>query len=167
MRVAINRTAINTINPLDLVEEIVSDNDWSFDRRSQEEMLVEVPGHWATYSLFFAWSHELRAMHFSVTLDIRVPEHRRTAVCELLTAVNERMWLGHFILWDEDSMPMFRYSVLGRDDHAMSQDHLETLVDIAVRECERFFPAFQFVIWGGKSAEEAVSAAMLDTVGEC
>ncbi|MGH6959444.1 MAG: YbjN domain-containing protein, partial [Dongiaceae bacterium] len=33
-------------------------------------------------------------------------------------------------------------------------------------ECERFFPAFQFVLWGGKSPEEALAAAMLETVGE-
>jgi hypothetical protein len=39
-------------------------------------------------------------------------------------------------------------------------------MEIAVSECDRFYPAFQFVIWGGKSAAEAIGAAMLDTVGE-
>ena len=33
-------------------------------------------------------------------------------------------------------------------------------------ECERFYPAFQYVIWGGKSAIDSISAAMVDTVGE-
>ena len=42
----------------------------------------------------------------------------------------------------------------------------EDVVDIAFSECERFFPAFQFVLWGGKSPEEALAAAMLETVGE-
>jgi hypothetical protein len=40
------------------------------------------------------------------------------------------------------------------------------MVDIAITECERFFPAFQFLLWGGKSATEALQAAMLETVGE-
>jgi len=39
-------------------------------------------------------------------------------------------------------------------------------VDIAVAECERFYPAFQLLLWGGKSPDEAVAAAMLETVGE-
>jgi hypothetical protein len=40
------------------------------------------------------------------------------------------------------------------------------MVDIALTECERFFPAFQFVLWGGKPPAEALEAAMLDCVGE-
>ena len=48
----------------------------------------------------------------------------------------------------------------------MNGELLEDLVDIAVTECERFYPAFQFVIWGGKSPVEAMTAAMLETEGE-
>ena len=40
------------------------------------------------------------------------------------------------------------------------------MVDIAITECERFFPAFQFVLWGGKPPAEALAAAMLECVGE-
>ena len=45
-------------------------------------------------------------------------------------------------------------------------EQMEDLVEVALNEAERFFPAFQFVIWGGKSAEEAVAASMLDVAGE-
>ena len=31
---------------------------------------------------------------------------------------------------------------------------------------ERFYPVFQFVLWGGKSPGEAISAALIDTHGE-
>ena len=40
------------------------------------------------------------------------------------------------------------------------------MVDIALTECERFFPAFQLVLWGGRGAEDALQAAMLDCLGE-
>jgi hypothetical protein len=33
-------------------------------------------------------------------------------------------------------------------------------------DCERFYPAFQYVVWGGKSASDALAAAMIETVGE-
>jgi hypothetical protein len=32
--------------------------------------------------------------------------------------------------------------------------------------CEQFFPAFQFVVWAGKSAREVLDAALLETAGE-
>jgi len=47
-----------------------------------------------------------------------------------------------------------------------SAEQIEDLVDIALTECERFYPAFQFVVWGGKSAEEAIAQAMIDPIGE-
>ena len=43
---------------------------------------------------------------------------------------------------------------------------MEKLIEIALNECERFYPAFQFVIWGGKSPADAMAAAMLETMGE-
>jgi len=31
-------------NPLDIVEQIVTANDWNFDRRNDAEMAAEAPG---------------------------------------------------------------------------------------------------------------------------
>jgi hypothetical protein len=36
---------------------------------------------------------------------------------------------------------------------------------LAVEACERYYPAIQFVLWAGKSAEEAIAAAMFETQG--
>ena len=154
------------VNPLDLVEQFVSGNDWPFDRRSDDEMAVEVPGKWCDYSLYFAWREDIGAMHFTCAFDMKVQSAKRPPVYELLALVNERMWLGHFGLWAEEGVPMFRHAILLRGVGGASQEQIEDLVDIAISECERFYPAFQFVIWGGKSAQDAISAALLDTVGE-
>ena len=40
------------------------------------------------------------------------------------------------------------------------------LLDAALDTSERYFQAFQFVVWAGKSAREALDAAMFDTAGE-
>jgi hypothetical protein len=34
-----------------------------------------------------------------------------------------------------------------------------------IKERNRYFPVFQFVIWAGKSPSDAIEAAMLETVG--
>ena len=159
-------TTAFTQNPLDLLEDIVGTNDWTFERLSPEEMLVEVSGRWCHYRLFFFWQEDVSAMQFSCQFDMRVPGSRRSAVVELLAMINERMWLGHFDIDAEEASPMFRQTTLLRGAPSASVEQLEDLVEIALTECERFYPAFQFVIWGGKSASEAVSAAILDTIAE-
>ena len=155
-----------TQNPLDIIEEIVEANDWAFDRHAPEEMLVEVAGRWCQYRMFFFWQEEISAMQFSCQFDVKVPVARRTAVAELLAIINERLWLGHFDVDADEAMPMFRHTTLLRGAQSASVEQMEDLMDIALNECERFYPAFQFVIQAGHTAEEAVSAAILDTVAE-
>jgi hypothetical protein len=153
-------------NPLDLLEQIVVANDWVFERRSESEMAAEAPGRWCDYGLYFNWSSEISAMHFTCAFDLKVPGKRRTALYELLALANERLWIGHFGMDPDDGMPVFRHAVLLRGAPGASSESLEDMVDIAITECERFFPAFQFVLWGGKAPAEALDAAMLECAGE-
>lgn len=153
-------------NPLDIIEQIIASNEWAFDRRCDSEMAAEAPGRWCNYGLYFSWSHEISAMSFSCAFDLKVPPGRREKLFELLAMANEKLWIGHFGIDSDDGVPVFRHSVLLRGAPGASAESLEDMVDIALTECERFFPAFQFVLWGGKSPAEALQAAMLDCVGE-
>jgi hypothetical protein len=159
-------TVGSAANPIDLVEEIVQANEWAHDRASDEEMVVEIAGRWCDYRLLFVWQREINALLFTCAFEMKAPKARRNAVLELLAAVNERLWLGHFDLAPEGQSPRFRQGVLLRGALGVSVEQLEDLVDISVSECERFYPAFQLVVWGGKPAEEAIAAAMIDPVGE-
>ena len=97
---------------------------------------------------------------------VGVAQEKRRAINDLLSLINERMWFGHFELCSEAGTPMFRHTMLTRGWHGVNAEQLEDLVDIAVAECERFYPAFQFVLWGGKSPADALEAAMVDPAGE-
>jgi hypothetical protein len=156
----------SSVNPIDLLEELVSANEWRFDRTTDAEMVVEIAGTWCDYRMYFVWQEDLRAIYFSCLFDVRVPQHKRSLAADLLALINEKLWLGHFDICSEELVPMFRHTVLLRGCGGMSVEQLEDLVDIAFSECERFFPAFQFVLWAGKTPGEALAAAMLETVGE-
>lgn len=155
-----------TGNPLDVVEEVVAANEWPFDRQGDEELSVSVAGSWCDYHLGFSFSPRQGGLQLACAYDIRVPPRRRIDVHTLLAHMNERIWLGHFDLWSEEAVPMFRHAVLTRGGDIPSQMQMEELIEIAITECERFYPAFQFVIWGGKTPAEAIAASMLETVGE-
>lgn len=153
-------------NPIDLVEEIVVANDWSHDRASDEELVVEVAGRWCDYRLYFVWQEEISALHFSCAFDMKVGQGRRAAIYELLALANEKLWLGHFDLSAEDDSPAFRHAVPLRGVAMATAEQVEDLVDTALSECERFYPAFQLVLRDGKSAPQAIAAALIDPVGE-
>ena len=161
-----HETSEASANPLDVVEQLAVANDWPFHRQSEEELAAEISGHWCHYKIWFAWHPDLGVMHLSCALDMKVPAKKRTPVYALLAMANEKLWLGHFDLWSDEGLPVFRHSVLFREEAAASVELMEDLVDIAVTECDRFYPAFQFVIWGGKDPVEAITAAMLETEGE-
>lgn len=161
-------SATETVNihPLDVIEHLVECNEWTFDRRNDEELVVQAPGQWCDYSLHFAWNDTVDAVHFTCAFDMRVPVEKRGPVHELLAIANERLWLGHFSIWADEGLPMFRHSLPLRGAQHPSLEQMEDLLDTALIECERFYPAFQYVLWAGKTPAEAVDAALLETAGE-
>jgi len=154
------------IDPLDLVEQLAAGQDWPYHRHGEDELVAEVSGQWCGYKLWFGWHRELGVLQIACILDLKVPSKKRRAVHTLLALANEKLWLGHFELWSEERRPAFRHTLVFRDGMFATGEFLADLVDIATGECDRFYPAFQFVIWGGRSPEEALMAALLETEGE-
>lgn len=153
-------------NPIDLVEQIAGAHDWVFDRRGNDELAIEIDGEWCQYRMFFSWLDDLCALHFACAFEMRVPGLKRREVNDLLVTINEKLAVGHFDLWADEGLPVFRQTALLRGAQGASVEQLEDLVEIALSECERFYPAFQYVLWGGKTAADAIEAALLETVGE-
>jgi hypothetical protein len=87
-------------------------------------------------------------------------------VQRLIAAINEQLWVGHFDIWTHTGMIMYRQALVLPDRIAATTAQCETMLVSAIHACERYYPAFQFVVWAGKTAAEAMSAAMFDTEGE-
>lgn len=83
-----------------------------------------------------------------------------------MTLINEQLWLGHFDVWSNGGVLLYRNGTMLGDEGLLSLDQAQALVEIAVDECDRFYPAFQFVLWGDKSPHAALEAAMVDAAGE-
>ena len=108
-------------------------------------------------------------LQFLAFPDVKVAEDRRAAIHETLALVNEQLWVGHFELWSSSGILLYRNATVvdASDDEAtLSLAAAELLVESAIDECERFYPVFQFVLWGGKSPKEAIAAALIETQGE-
>ncbi|MDI3468754.1 MAG: hypothetical protein OJF62_000817 [Pseudolabrys sp.] len=154
------------LNPLDVVERLAAVHDWSFERASEDEITILVAGKWSDYQVSYTWMGDIEALHLACAFDLRVPERRRAGVQELISMINEHMWVGHFDLWVNEGMVMFRHALVLNGGVEASGKQCEALLDNALEACERYFSAFQFVVWAGRPAKEALSAAMFETSGE-
>ena len=154
-------------NPLDVVERIASINDWSFERAGDDdEITMLVGGKWSDYQVSFTWMHDIEALHLACAFDLKVPERRRDEVQKLIALVNEQLWIGHFDLWTQDGMVMFRHALVLAGGVEATSQQCQAMLSSALESCEGYFPAYQFVVWAGKPAREALDAAMFETSGE-
>jgi hypothetical protein len=153
-------------NPLDVLEALLADNDWAFDRAADDELTVIVQGHWCTHHVSFTWHEQLEAMHLACTFDVKVPREKRAEIAMLLTLINEQLWCGHFDMWSDDGMLIFRHGMLLHGGVDLTREQAHALFELPIDACERYYPAFQFVLWGGKSAADAMVSTMLDTAGQ-
>ena len=153
-------------NPLDVVERIAAINDWSFERAGDDEITMLVGGRWSDYQVSFTWMHDIEALHLACAFDLKVPERRRSEVQQLISMINEQLWVGHFDLWVKDGMVMYRHALVLAGGVEASNQQCQAMLSSALEACEGYFPAYQFVVWASKGAREALDSAMFETSGE-
>lgn len=152
-------------NPLEVVEHLAAGNNWPFERAGEDEVAIIVTGRWTNYQISFTWMSEIEALHLACAFDMRIGELRLPEILQLVSLINEQLWIGHFDIWQKNGVVMFRHALLLAGVNASGRQ-CEAVLGAALDACERYFPAFQFVVWAGKSAREAMESAMFETSGE-
>ena len=153
-------------HPVDVVEHLASLNEWAFERSSDHEITISVEGSWSSYHVSFSWMEDYEALHLACGFDLKVPPTRLGEVTKLLALVNEQLWLGHFDLWRDQSAIVFRATLLLSGGADATPQQCARMLEAAAEVCERYYEAFQYVVWAGKSANDALSDALFETAGE-
>jgi hypothetical protein len=153
------------MDPLDVVEHVLNAEQLTFDRTEDGDLAFALAGDWTDYELWFAWRPEAECMQLCLSMNLTAAKEIRAAVFELVNQINHRVWLGHFEVWAEDGEIIFRHamSLPGGERPTLAQ--AASMIDAAVEAADRFYPAFDFLMRGGKSPEEALAACMFETVG--
>jgi hypothetical protein len=164
--VEINITG-ESASPIDTLESWFDAHGWPHERLGDEEVVASTGGSWGQYELRGVWRDDDRVIQFLAFPDIKVAEHQFATLYETIGLINEQLWLGHFELWSGNGTLLFRHAaLLDGDEPTLGLEQAEALVETAVDELDRFYPVFQFVLWGGKTPAEAITAAMVETQGE-
>ena len=154
-----------TLNPIDVVEEVIYSKKWSFSRADDYELVAEIASKWCQYRFYFTWSEQIRAISLTVTFDLKFPHAKMKDAQELLALINEKLWIGHFDITSKNGIPAYRHTVLSFPEDEVLHHQLENLVDIAIYECEKFYPAFQLVLFEDSDPGKALAISTFDTIG--
>ncbi len=153
-------------HPVDIIERIAALNHWPFERTHGDEISIAVAGRWTHYSVAFTWLEDVEALHIACAFDLTVPEARRAELAALASLINEELWIGHFDIWPNDGVVMFRHALLLSGGAELNIQQCQSAFAGVVRACERYYQAFQFVVWAGRAGREALAAIRLETQGQ-
>jgi hypothetical protein len=156
---------LHDANPIDLVEQVANGNDWSFERSARDELTLIVAGSWTDYHVSLNWREDLESLHLACAFDFKVPDNRMGEVYRLIAQINEQLWVGHFDFWAHEGLVMFRQSLMLNGTVATPRQ-CEALLKAALEASERYYQAFQFVVWAGKDSREALASSMFETEGQ-
>ncbi|MCB1548620.1 MAG: YbjN domain-containing protein [Hyphomicrobiaceae bacterium] len=152
-------------NPIDLAEQVATGHEWSLERTADDELTMVVAGTWTDYHVSLNWRSDLETMHLACAFDFKIPDNRLNEVYRLIAQINEQLWLGHFDLWSQEGLIMFRHGLMLNGTVA-TPAQCEALIRVALEACERYYQAFQFVVWAGKEARHALTSTMFETEGQ-
>nr|WP_305959669.1 YbjN domain-containing protein [Aurantiacibacter sp. 219JJ12-13]MDP5262893.1 YbjN domain-containing protein [Aurantiacibacter sp. 219JJ12-13] len=152
--------------PVEMLAAMFEAHGWATEQVGDDEVSGEIPGSWTTYQVRGIWRIEDKVLQILCLPDVRVAEDKRREAYELIARINEQLWLGHFDIWSQGGMILYRHGLMLGEDGMLSLDMAQMAIESAISECDRFYPAFQFVLWGDKSPGAALDAALVDAAGE-
>ncbi|AZV79206.1 diacylglyceryl transferase [Parasedimentitalea marina] len=153
------------IHPIDIVENLASHHDWEFDRIGDDQIAMAVEAQWRTYSLTLAWSSYDETLRMVCSFEMEPPEDKVPKLYELLNKMNDQCWAGAFTYWAEQKLMIYRYGLVLTGGQIAGPEQIDTMINSAVSNAERYYPAIQLMVWGDRSPEDAMQVAIAEAYG--
>ena len=150
------------VNPLDVFERLCIAEHYDYERQLGDELHVSLPGLWCHHDLILTWDSKAEAISLYLAFDGRTPGGRSDDICRLISLLNERLIHGHFDYWDKNNALVYRHSHSLRGGAKLLIEQAQDLIAQSLDAAERGYPACQYVIWAGKSPEDALTSALVD-----
>jgi hypothetical protein len=114
-------------------------------------------GHNGEVTCFAQVRVDLEQFIFYVVMPVRAPSHMRLPVAEYLTRANYGLRIGNFEMDFDDGEVRYKSS-LDFEGVQLTPGLIRNTIYPAVQTMDRYLPGILSVIFGGKSAEDAILA---------
>lgn len=152
-------------HPVDLIEKIISNRDWPYERITEDELSISIKGNSTQYEIALSWIDEHEALHIACAFPLNMAKGRRSGLDELLLRINKKMLIGHFDYWANVQKISYRQTLLLTGGLCPSAAQIETLLMHALEACESHHRSFYLVSNSKISAEKSLHYALFETVG--
>jgi len=149
-------------NPIEVFERISVAEHYEFEKVNGREIHITLPGLWCHHDLILSWDETAEAISLYLAFDGRIPGGRSDDMCRLISLINERLTHGHFDYWGQNNALVYRHSHSLRGGAKLLVEQAQDMIAQALDAAERGYPASQYVIWAGKSPEDALTSALVD-----
>ncbi|TRD15508.1 YbjN domain-containing protein [Palleronia caenipelagi] len=153
------------IDPIDIVEHLAEFNAWEFDRVAADQIAMRVDAQWRSYSVTLAWCGGDETLRLVCTFEMEPPEERMGELYELLNAMNDQSWLGAFSYWRDEKLMVYRSGLPLDGDQMAAPEQIDRMIEEALSNAERFYPAIQLVCWANRAPKDAMQVAIAETYG--
>ena len=153
------------IHPIDIVEHLAEHHAWEFDRIEENQIAMAVQGQWRTYSITLAWSGFDETLRLICSFEMEPPEEKLKDLYETLNVANDRCWTGAFTFWEDQKLMVYRYGLVLTGGQIATADQIDAMISSAVLTAEKYYPAFQLVVYDNQSPNKAMQVAIAEAYG--
>ena len=154
------------IHPIDIVEHLAEHHEWEFDRIEENQIAMAVQGQWRTYSITLAWSGFDETLRLICSFEMEPPTEKLKDLYETLNVANDRCWTGAFTFWEEQRLMVYRYGLVLAGGQIATAEQIDTMISSSVLAAEKYYPAFQLVVYDNQSPDEAMQVAIAEAYGQ-
>lgn len=148
--------------PFDVFMRIAAAENYELAKVSETEWQLILPGIFRDHEVTLLWREKRQQLDLILMFEGRTPGGRSADICRLLALINERLNRGHFDYWAKDGAMVYRDAICLAGGAALRSEQAMALLASALDAAERGYPACQYVVWAGKSPEDAIDAALFD-----
>lgn len=157
------KTVVNLRHsPLDVFKRICIAENYPYEMEGTNVLHASVSGLWCLHDITISWKPDLEQVHVFLAFGDRYPGGRSDDICRLMSLINERLPSGHFDFWSTSGGLVYRNTLSLRGGAKLMTEQAQDLIAQALDAAERGYPACQYVVWAGKSPEDALTSALVD-----
>lgn len=161
---SINIPSLN--NPLDVLETIIYNNAWPYEREGNVEIVTAVAGEMSDFHIRYEWMEDQKIVKISAMIDLQVSDENRPATLEALNMINGRLSAGNFAIWQEGEFISVTETHRLGTYQADNTNAFEEITLSLISLCNEYFPMLKQVITHHKSPLAALHYTLLECVGE-
>lgn len=158
----LNSAASVRENPIEVFARLCVAEHYETERVAINELHLSMPGIWCDHDISLVWNPQDERLDLYLLFDARTPGGRSSDICRLLSLLNERLALGHFDYWAKDSALVYRHSISLNGGAKLHLEQAMAMLAGALDAAERGYPASQYVLWAGKTPEDALDTVLLE-----